>query len=100
MGDGDLADSKSILIAVDLVAAIGSNRYADNIHLVADWWVQASKTGEEEAYRFIGVTSNGPMRYLTRLNANGSGTFYNLHVLDVVATKALDAQGQSYGRMT
>lgn len=99
MGDGDLADGKSILITVDLEAAVGSNRYADDIHDVADWRAQRSDKGEEEAYRFVGATSNGLIVVLTRFNGGGSGTFFNLHVLDARAAKALDAQGQPYNRI-
>jgi hypothetical protein len=99
MGDGDLADSKSILITVDLEAAVASNRCADEIHGVADWRVQRSEKGEEEAYRFVGVTSSGLIVVLTRFNGGGSGTFFNLHVLDVRAAKSLDAQGRPYDRI-
>jgi hypothetical protein len=99
MGDGDLADSKSILTTVDLDAAVGSNRYADGIRDVAGWQVQKSEQGEEEAYRFVGVASNGLLVVVTRFSGGGSGRFFNLHVLDLVAARSLDPGGKAYDRL-
>jgi hypothetical protein len=39
MGDGDIADGISILVTVDLKAAVGSNRYYENINKSSEWLV-------------------------------------------------------------
>ena len=40
LGDGDMADSISILVTVDLKAAVGSNRYYEDISRSGKWIVQ------------------------------------------------------------
>jgi hypothetical protein len=87
-GDGDLADSGSIWVAVDLEAAIGSNLYADDIKKEGHWLSQkkanASINGSEEiGYEFIGATDSGLLVVVASYNGGGSGTFYTLHILDV-----------------
>ena len=62
-GDGDLADSGSIWVTVDVHAAVGSNLYADPIKDDGRWVTQtklAEKTinGQEEtSYQLIGATA-------------------------------------------
>ncbi len=103
-GDGDLADSGSIWVTVDLEAAIGSNLYADDIRKEGDWLSQKrtnrSLNGSEETgYRFIGATDNGLLVVLATYNGGGSGTFHTLHILDVAAARAFDLDGKRYRRI-
>ncbi len=62
-GDGDLADSGSIWVTVDVHAAVGSNLYADPIKDDGRWVTQtklAEKTinGQEQmSYQLIGATA-------------------------------------------
>ncbi len=44
LGDGDMADSISILVSVDLKAAVGSNRYSEDISKSGPWLVQRKRT--------------------------------------------------------
>ncbi|HEX3861425.1 MAG TPA: hypothetical protein VHY35_06995 [Stellaceae bacterium] len=99
LGDSDLADAKSSLVSVDVLAAVGSNRYADPITEAAGWRIQRSNKGEEFAYRFIGPAQNGLLIVVSRYNGGGSATFYMLHILDINAAKAFDAGGQVYDRV-
>jgi hypothetical protein len=47
-GDGDLADSGSIWVTVDVKAAIGSNLYFDDIKQNGSWINQKKATSNEE----------------------------------------------------
>lgn len=105
MGDGDIADGISILVTVDLKAAVGSNRYYEDISKSGKWVVQ-KKTNkdvangwEESGYHFIGSTSNKLLVVVTSYNGGGSGTFYTLHILDLAAGKAFDQDGHAYDRI-
>jgi hypothetical protein len=103
-GDGDLADSGSIWVTVDLDATIGSNLYADDIKKEGKWLSQKranqSLNGSEEtSYAFIGVADNGLLVVVASYNGGGSGTFYTLHILDVAAARAFDADGKRYRRI-
>ena len=103
-GDGDLADSGSIWVTVDLEAAVGSNLYADDIRKEGKWLSQRhanqSLNGSEEtSYTFVGAADNGLLVVLATYSGGGSGTFYTLHILDVAATRAFDADGKRYRRI-
>jgi hypothetical protein len=103
-GDGDLADSGSIWVAVDIEAAIGSNLYADVIKQEQGWSSQTKsepKTsgGEQTAYKFIGTTDNGLLVAIASYNGGGSGTFYTLHILDIGAAAGFDLEGKLYRRI-
>jgi hypothetical protein len=103
-GDGDLANSGSIWVTVDIEAAIGSNLYADDIKTEGKWLSQKranqSLNGSEEtSYTFIGATDNGLLAVLATYNGGGSGTFYTLHILDVAAARAFDGEGKRYRRI-
>jgi hypothetical protein len=86
-GDGDLADSGSIWVTVDVQAAVGSNLYADPIKDDGRWVTQiklAEKTinGQEEtSYQLIGATANKLLVLIATYNGGGSGTFYTLRDL-------------------
>lgn len=103
-GDGDLADSGGIWVAVDVAAAIGSNLYFDEVRKEGEWVSQKthrSTTGvaEETAYSFIGSTKNGLLVALATYSGGGSGIFYTLHILDVAAASAFDMEGRPYRRI-
>jgi hypothetical protein len=105
MGDGDLADSGSIIVTIDAKAATGSNLYADPIKRNGSWVAQ-SRPGagdkaltEEEAYRYIGMTANKLLVVITSYSGGGSGVFYSLHVLTAEPTRAFDGEGKRYERL-
>ena len=103
-GDGDLADSGSIWVTVDLEAAVGSNLYFDPISAHGTWKIQTKQrlttdTPEQTAYMFCGSTANGLLVVVASYNGGGSGTFHTLHILDVSAGSGLDTEGQRYRRI-
>ena len=104
-GDGDLADSGSIWVTVDVQAAVGSNLYADPIKDDGRWVTQtklAEKTinGQEQtSYQLIGATANNLLVLIATYNGGGSGTFYTLHILDVSGQRAFDMDGDVYQRI-
>jgi hypothetical protein len=99
-GDGDLADSGSIWVTVDLKAAIGSNLYFDDIRKNGDW-IGQKKAGLDEAtaYTHIGTTENGLLVVLAAFSGGGSGSFIFLHILDAAAARAFDFNGNIYERI-
>jgi hypothetical protein len=101
-GDGDLADSGAIWVTVDLLAAIGSNLYDDDISAANGWISQkkAAKPVEETtAYKYVGATENGLLIVLAAYSGGGSGDFVTLHVLDVSAGRGFDPEGKPYTRI-
>ncbi len=103
-GDGNLADSDSIWITVDLAAAVGSNLYYDPIRQFGDWTIQKKQrletdTPEETAYSFKGSTTNGLLVVVASYNGGGSGTFHTLHILDVARAAGFDNDGKRYSRV-
>jgi len=105
LGDGDIADGISILVTVDLKAAIGSNRYYEDISKSGKWVVQnkankdVANGSESSAYSYIGTTANKLLVLVTNYNGGGSGTFYTLHILDLAPAKAFDSDGKVYDRL-
>jgi hypothetical protein len=105
MGDGDLADSGSIIVTTDVKAATGSNLYADPIKRNGAWVAQSRTSPgdkgltEEEAYRFIGMTENKLLVVITSYSGGGSGVFYSLHILTAEPTRAFDGEGKRYERL-
>ncbi len=106
MGDGDMADSESILDSVDLKAAIGSNLYYDDVKPDGPGWVAQRKIAkqtlngyEEYAYHYVGSTANKLLVVIASYNGGGSGTFYTLHILDLAAAKAYYSDGTVYDRI-
>ena len=103
-GDGDLADSGSIWVTVDLAAAVGSNLYYDPIREAGEWKIQNKQrqeadTREETAYSFKGATANGLLVVVASYNGGGSGTFHTLHILDVTQANGIDSEGKRYQRI-
>ena len=103
-GDGDLADSGSIWVTLDVAAAIGSNLYFDAIRENGKWKFQKklrqnAAPPEDTGYVFYGSTKNGLLVVLASYNGGGSGTFYTLHILDAAATEGFDLDGERYQRI-
>ena len=104
-GDATISDNRAVIVGIDAVAAIDSNRYADPIRKNGDWIEQVNprSTGingaETESYKFIGATQNGLLVLLTSWSGGGSGVFYTLHVVDVAAADAFDEDGSRYRRL-
>ena len=105
MGDGDLADSGSIIVTIDAKAATGSNLYADPIKRSGAWIAQSRASAgdkaltEEEAYRYIGMTANKLLVVITSYSGGGSGVFYSLHILTAEPARAFDSEGKRYERL-
>lgn len=103
-GDGDLADSGSIWVTVDVNAASGSNLYFDDVKQDGKW-VSQKKTdskgdaGEETGYSYYGSTENGLLVVLASYSGGGSGNFITLHILELAAGRAFDLEGKSYERV-
>jgi hypothetical protein len=104
-GDGDLADSVPIWVTVDLLNAVGSNLYGDDITQNGDWVVQrkpapATLNGAEYAsYRYVGAAENGLLVVLASYSGGGTGDFRTLHILSLEAAAAFDADGGLYDRL-
>ena len=104
-GDADMADSRPILIAIEALAAMDSNRYADPINKSGAWVRQTranEKTingAEETAYSFVGTTANHLIVVIASYNGGGSGTFHTLHILDSSAASAFGDDGKIYARL-
>lgn len=105
MGDGDMADSGSIIVTIDVKAATGSNLYADPIRRNGDWVSQSRQDPhdknltQEEAYRFIGATANKLLVAVTSYSGGGSGVFYTLHILSAEPGHGIDSDGKRYQRL-
>jgi hypothetical protein len=103
-GDGDLADSASIWVTVDVKAAIGSNLYFDEITQNGAWIIRKKVTAtsgaeQETAYTYVGVTDDGLLVVLAAYSGGGSGDFITLHILDIAAARAFDLAGKVYERI-
>jgi hypothetical protein len=99
-GDGDLADSGSIWVTVDVKAATGSNLYFDDIKRNGSWINQKKVTSNEETgYTHFGTTENGLLVVLAAFSGGGSGNFIFLHILDMAAVAAFDFDGKVYERI-
>jgi hypothetical protein len=103
-GDGDLGDSGAIWVTVDIAAAIGGELYGDPIKQDHGWVVQTkpnqSMNGNERTdYTFVGSTDNGMLVVLASYSGGGSGVFYTLHILDLVAARGIDIEGKVYRRI-
>jgi hypothetical protein len=100
-GDGDMADSGSIWVTVDVAAATGSNLYYDTIKQDGGTVAQTKSdpkadTWERTAYNFIGSTDNGLLVVVAGYSGGGSGDFMTLHILDLAAVRAFeDGDGKS-----
>ena len=105
-GDADMADSTSIRVTIDLLAAMGSNLYADDIKGAPGGWVTQmkmtagpEKLTEVNGYEFDGVTQNGLLVVTASYSGGGSGDFFTLHFLDAAMARAFDSDGKLYERL-
>ena len=104
-GDADLGDSLPSVVAIDVKAAIDSNRYGDPIVRRGDWVTQSRPAAgslngaEETSYRYIGATKSGLLVVIATYSGGGSGVFTTLHVLDASLAAGFDGDGKRYGRV-
>jgi len=104
-GDADLGDSLPSVVAIDVKAAIDSNRYGDPIARRGGWVTQSRPAAgtlngaEETDYRFIGATKSGLLVVIATYSGGGSGVFTTLHVLDASLAAGFDGDGKRYGRV-
>jgi hypothetical protein len=104
-GDADLDDSLPSVVAIDVKAAIGSNRYGDPIARRGDWLTQsrpaagALNGAEETSYRYVGATKSGLLVVVATYSGGGSGVFTTLHVLDASLAAGFDGDGKRYDRV-
>ncbi|HVZ54127.1 MAG TPA: hypothetical protein VG986_19315 [Pseudolabrys sp.] len=104
-GDAMISDNRPIIVTIDALAAMHSNRYADPIK-VKDRWVEQAKPQsggingpEAMAYQFIGTTDNGLLVVVASWTGGGTGVFYTLHVVDAASANAFDEDGTTYRRL-
>jgi hypothetical protein len=103
-GDGDMADSGSIWVTVDVAAATGSNLYYDPIKQDGGFVAQTktdpkTKAWERTSYDYIGSTDNGLLVVVAGYSGGGSGEFMTLHILDLAAVRAFDdGDGKTDGK--
>lgn len=107
LGDSNIADSRSIRVTIDLIAAMGSNLYADETKATPNGWVSQKKVvpsvpenlTEELSYEFNGVTSNGLLVVTAVYSGGGSGRFFTLNLLDAAQGRGFDDEGGPYDRL-
>jgi hypothetical protein len=106
LGDADIADSGSIRVTIDLIAATGSNLYADDIKGEPGGWITQTKVipgpdklTEIVGYEFNGVAQNGLLVVTASYSGGGSGDFFTLHFLDAAMARAFDNDGKPYDRL-
>ena len=104
LGDSDIADSSSIRVTIDLIAAVGSNLYADEIQTTPSGWISQTKISpptpaEDIAYRFDGPTRNGLLVVTATFSSGGAGKFFTLNVLDANPGRGFDGDGKPYDRL-
>lgn len=104
-GDAMMSDNRAIVVGIDALTALDSNRYADPIKRNGAWIEQMKpqNTGingaETEAYKFIGAAANGLLVVLTSWSGGGTGVFYTLHIVDAAWANAFDEDGARYRRL-
>ncbi|MGN6569814.1 MAG: hypothetical protein ACTHLO_00185 [Pseudolabrys sp.] len=103
-GDAIMSDNRPIIVSVDALTAIDSNRYADPIRTAGGWVEQTKQVDrsstETTAYRYIGATGNGLLVAVAWWSGGGTGVFYTLHIVDAAWTGAFDEDGAPYRRLT
>jgi hypothetical protein len=107
LGDSNIADSSSIRVTIDLIAAMGSNLYADEIKTTPNGWVSQKKIissvpeslTEEVSYKFNGVAGNGLLVVTAVYSGGGSGSFFTLNLLDAAPGRGFDGDGKPYDRL-
>ena len=104
-GDAMMSDNRPIIVRIDALAAMHSNRYADPIKVTGRWVEQVKPQSggingrEAMAYQFIGATDNGLLVVVASWTGGGTGVFYTLHVVDAASMPAFDEDGTTYRRL-
>jgi hypothetical protein len=104
---GWLADSGAPIIAMDIEAAIRSNKYCSPIEFInlerGEQWVRSSNEEERSffQYRHLGSSPTGINAVLIAYNGGGSGTFYSILFLVFQSDSYLqyEAQGKKRDRV-
>jgi len=103
-GDAMMSDNRPVVVTVDALTAIDSNRYADPIKTHGGWVEQIKQIDkantETMAYRYIGATENGLLVVVAWWSGGGTGVFHTLHIVDAGWTGAFDDDGAPYRRLT
>ena len=104
-GDAMMSDGRPIVVTIDVLAAMGSNRYADPIKSNGPWFVQEKPQNqgingaESMSYKFVGATQNGLLIAVAAWSGGGTGVFHWLHIVDAAWANAFDDDGASYRRL-
>jgi hypothetical protein len=104
-GDAMMSDGRPIVVTIDALAAMGSNRYADPIKTNGPWFVQEKPQNrgingaESMSYKFIGATQNGLLIAVAGWSGGGTGVFHWLHIVDAAWANAFDDDGARYRRL-
>ncbi len=104
-GDAMMSDNRPIVVTIDALAAMDSNRYADAIGFNGTWVEQKkaqSEPGfgpETTSYKFLGTTQNGLLIVVAAWSGGGTGVFYWLHIVDAAWATAFDGDGSTYRRL-
>ncbi len=104
-GDAWMSDNRPIVVTIDALAAIDSNRYADPV-TTHGRRVDQIKPGsgsfngpETMSYEYRGATADGLLVFIAAWSGGGSGTFFYLHILDAASRRAFDEDGSTYVRL-
>jgi len=104
-GDAMMSDGRPIVVTIDALAAVDSNRYADPIKSNGPWFLQEKPQNrgingpETMWYKFIGATQNGLLIVVAAWSGGGTGVFHWLHIVDAAWASAFDDDGESYRRL-
>jgi len=104
-GDAMMSDNRPIVVTIDALAAMDSNRYADAIGFNGPWIEQKKAQSEPSfapetmSYKFIGTTQNGLIVVVAAWSGGGTGVFYWLHIVDAAWATAFDDDGSIYRRL-
>ena len=104
-GDATLSDSRPVVVAIDALAGLDSNRWFGTITKKGGWFEQnaelfdARNSGKLISYEYIGATRNNLLVVLTAYSGGGSGVFYALDILDAAWASAFDDDGETYQRL-
>lgn len=104
-GDAMMSDNRPVVVSVDLIAAVDSNRYFDPIKTSGTWVEQQKPQNqgingpEWMGYEFIGATANGLLVVVAAWSGGGTGVFYWLHIADAAWALGFDDDGAAYRRL-
>jgi len=104
-GDAMMSDNRPIVVTIDALAAMDSNRYADAVGFNGPWVEQKKAQSEPGfapeimSYKFIGGAQNGLLIVVAAWSGGGTGVFYWLHIVDAAWADAFDEDGSTYRRL-